>query len=373
MHAWPLFAIAPIVGGYDAQPGAWPDMVAVIANGKVTCGGVLVAPDVVVTAAHCCGQVGSTQDPPPDHVLIGATRLSEPQLGETIAVAQVIPHPDHVTQLDVGVLVLAQPSTRTPRAIATGWAAAEIHDNAPAIIVGWGATSPTSATLSDPLEQADVPIVDALCTDTTLGCRPALEPGGELRAGGGGHDTCGGDSGGPLYVTAPFGTFLGATTYAGYVTAGSTCGDGGIYERADNFITWVEGASGRTLPRVAGPSAPPIEVAAGDSATTTIVVGDPAIGAAHSFELGPPPARGDAAVDAAGVVTYRARDPGTDTIAVVVRDSATPARAAALTIDVTVGPGGCGCRSASAGGAVPTLIVLAAMRRRQRPRYSARI
>ena len=77
----------PIIGGHDATAGEWPDAVAVIVNGKATCGGVLVAPDVVVTAGHCCGDPGSTLDPPPDHVRVGALTLSDPTSGETIAVA----------------------------------------------------------------------------------------------------------------------------------------------------------------------------------------------------------------------------------------------------------------------------------------------
>src|SRR5450432_1200765 len=84
----------PIVGGHDAAVGAWPDAVAVLTNGALHCGGILIAPDLVVTAGHCCGSPGSELDPPPDHVLIGATRLSQPGDGETIAVAQVIAHAD---------------------------------------------------------------------------------------------------------------------------------------------------------------------------------------------------------------------------------------------------------------------------------------
>src|SRR5579862_7244048 len=237
----------------SATAGEWPDAAAVIVNGVATCSGVLVAPDLVVTAGHCCGDPGSTLDPPPDHVRVGAVTLSDATDGETIAIAQVIAHPNIVTDLDVGVLVLAQPAAEAPRALATGWAAAEARDGAPAVIAGWGETSATATTGSDVLQEAVATIVEGSCTSTALGCRAGLMPGGELRAGGGGTDTCGGDSGGPLYVAAPYGTFLGATTYAGYITPGSMCGDGGIYERADRSIDWIEQASGRTLPRVAGP------------------------------------------------------------------------------------------------------------------------
>ncbi|HTJ47033.1 MAG TPA: serine protease [Kofleriaceae bacterium] len=359
-------AVAPIVGGHDAVSGAWPDAVAVYANGELTCAGVLIAPDVVVTAGHCCGIAGSKLDPPPDHVIIGARQLSAPADGETIDVRTAIPHPSHTTDLDVGLLMLASPSTKPPRALATGWAAAEAHDGATATIAGWGATMSGASTGSDILQEADVPIVEGSCTSVALGCRAVLMPGGELRAGGGGVDTCVGDSGGPLYVHAPYGTFLAATTYAGYVTSGATCGDGGIYERADAFITWAEQASGRTFARAAGPTAAPIEVIVGARGTSAIVVNDPIATAAHTFELATPPAKGAATVDDSGLVTYDARDPGTDTIVVRVHDAATPARAAQVSIDVTVGPGGCCDARGGRGSLLPIAVVALALRRRRR-------
>jgi secreted trypsin-like serine protease len=366
---------APIVGGHDAAAGAWPDAVAVLVGGALHCGGVLVAPDVVVTAGHCLGMAGSSLDPPPDHVLIGATRLSQPGDGETVAVATAIAHPDVVHDLDVGVLILAQPSTRAPRTLATGWAAAEQYAGAAVTIVGWGVTSPAGTTASDAQQEATIAIVEASCASTALGCRAALMPGGELRAGGAGTDACYGDSGGPLYVRAADGTYLGATTYAGYVSPGATCGDGGIYERADRAIAWIEQASGRALPRAAAPTADPIEVVEGERATTTVVANDPRAGASHTFAIAVAPAHGEASVDAGGVVTFEATGAaGADQIVVAVADGATPARQVAFAIAVTIAPGGSGCGcGAGVGGAgggrsavAPALALLAAWTWRRR-------
>jgi endonuclease G len=362
-------AAAPIVGGHDATAGEWPDAAAVIVGGNATCGGVLVAPDVVVTAGHCCGDPGSTLDPPPDHVRVGALRLSDSTDGETIAVAQVIAHPNIATDLDVGVLILAQPATAAPRALATGWAAAEAHDGASAVIAGWGETTPTATMGSDVLQEAAVSIVEGSCTSTAVGCRAGLMPGGELRAGGSGMDTCGGDSGGPLYVAAPYGTFLAATTYAGYVTPGSVCGDGGIYERADRSIDWIEQAAVRTLPRAAGPVVGAYPIDAGSTLTAPITVNDPLPGAQHTFEIAQAPAMGTATVDDGGVITYVADGgaSGGDVVIVRVHDASTPARAATAELDVSVAPTGCVCGAGgSARGAwLPAAIALIALRRRR--------
>ena len=47
-----------VVGGQRAQAGVWPDTAAVVFSGNsVGCTGVLVAPNVVLTAGHCIGGI----------------------------------------------------------------------------------------------------------------------------------------------------------------------------------------------------------------------------------------------------------------------------------------------------------------------------
>merc|ERR1719147_559395 len=52
-----------IVGGTEASPGEFPHQIALLrggVGGSLMCGGSLVAPDMVVTAGHCCdGQSAS--------------------------------------------------------------------------------------------------------------------------------------------------------------------------------------------------------------------------------------------------------------------------------------------------------------------------
>ena len=46
-----------IVGGTEASPGEFPHQIALLrggVGGSLMCGGSLVAPDMVVTAGHCC-------------------------------------------------------------------------------------------------------------------------------------------------------------------------------------------------------------------------------------------------------------------------------------------------------------------------------
>lgn len=46
-----------IVGGTEASPGEFPHQIALLrggVGGSLMCGGSLVAPNMVVTAGHCC-------------------------------------------------------------------------------------------------------------------------------------------------------------------------------------------------------------------------------------------------------------------------------------------------------------------------------
>ncbi|KAK2559532.1 Chymotrypsinogen B [Acropora cervicornis] len=45
--------MARVIGGADANPGNWPWQIALLLGGVFTCGGSLIAPDWIVTAAHC--------------------------------------------------------------------------------------------------------------------------------------------------------------------------------------------------------------------------------------------------------------------------------------------------------------------------------
>ena len=42
-----------VIAGEDAKKGAWPWQILLRYNGRGMCGGTLVSPNHVVTAAHC--------------------------------------------------------------------------------------------------------------------------------------------------------------------------------------------------------------------------------------------------------------------------------------------------------------------------------
>jgi endonuclease G len=367
---------APVLGGADVPEGTWRDAAGVVIDGFVDCSAVLVAPTVALTAGHC-------DDPALTDVIVGTNDLSHPERGETLAVAARITYPDYRDTFDVTALVLATPSTVTPRAIATGWAAADIADEAAVTLVGFGAIDRDGTEFVDALQAADTVITDATCAGAR-GCNAAARPAGELGAGGMGRDTCPGDSGGPLYLRTAYGDFVAGLTSRGYDGADSACEDGGIYVRPDAIVGWVEDVTGVAIARGPEPSAPALEMVRGDGAEVAIDAGDPAADE-HDFAIAAPPAFGRATVDGDGRLAY-CSDPariGADTVVVAITDARDDARRVELAVAIDVRDGtpapecsvelaGGGCCSAGTpldlGTLVPVLVVGAAMVRRRRRR-----
>ena len=71
-------------------------------------------------------------------------------------------------------------------------------------LVGFGLTEEAGTGNNTHLNQAMAPVVDPECMGP-YGCEHSIQPGGEFVAGGGGTDSCFGDSGGPVYLDTPRG------------------------------------------------------------------------------------------------------------------------------------------------------------------------
>lgn len=368
---------AYVLGGANAPAGKWPDVVAVRERGSQFCTGTLIAPTVVLTAGHC-------NDPALDNVLIGTSSLARPTEGEVIQVTKKIEYPNSQRNADLTVLVLASPSKFTPRAVASGWAHNDIKNGAQVALVGFGAIDRDGNQFIPDLQEATTTITDADCT-TSSGCNTPVKPGGELGAGGMGIDTCGGDSGGPLYLTTDYGTFLAGATSRGYDDNQFYCSEGGIYVRPDKFIDWIETSAGVPVARGPEPKAEAITVVRGNGAETSIEHNDPKSDA-HTYAITTPMMLGTAAVrDDGRVRVCPVPDMmGTDSLVVTVTDKNDPTRTATVKVPVTItdgdagancdpnafdeGDGGGCCDSGrSAGGALPlSLGVLAFLIRRRR-------
>ncbi|MGE0872194.1 MAG: trypsin-like serine protease [Kofleriaceae bacterium] len=323
---------APVVGGTSSPAGKWPDVAAVRFDGQQGCTGTLIAPTVVLTAGHC---IASDLD----SVLIGTSSLARPQEGEVISVIDRIEYPSSSSSYDLGVLILAYPATHSPRPIASGWARFDIKNNAQVAIVGYGAIDADSTTFVNELQEATTTITDADC-EVSAGCNAQARPSGELGAGGSNVDTCAGDSGGPLYLTTGYGTFLAGVTSRAYDNALSPCGEGGLYTRPDKVIDWIEQASGVEVARGPEPTFDAMSAVRGHAAETTLDPNDPKTND-HSFTITTQPGHGTAVVRGDGRVRVctDADATGVDSMVVTIADKAQPERAIAVNIPITIGEG----------------------------------
>jgi secreted trypsin-like serine protease len=227
-----------VIGGVNVKGTAFPDCVAVGSDAGWACTGTLIAPTVVLTAGHCAAV---------------ATRVyfgnDVTKRGTQIAVKQRIRHPDYVEEKrnDLLLLILEKPARAKPRRIASAAAVDRAKDGR---VVGFGNIDANGKYGYGIKREVDVPIGSPRCagkvgakTDASAyGCARNLEmvAGKPLLS----RDTCSGDSGGPFYTADGRGGWLlaGATSRS---TRGAlrVCGDGGIYERVDQYRDWIEKAA----------------------------------------------------------------------------------------------------------------------------------
>lgn len=352
-----------VVGGNPAEAGRWNDAAAIFIGDDLICTGTLIAPDVVVTAGHCFEGLRE--------VKLGGLTL-EGEDGETIRIERQVAytHSDPTAYYDVAVLMLERPSSFTPRVLASGCVLDRFLANgAPVAIVGWGAIDPQGRRASERLMQGETSITDFDCT-SARDCNEGVSPGGELAAGGGGVDSCFGDSGGPLYLKTDIGDFLIGITSRGFGNVTPPCGVGGIYTRADAVLDWIEQESGRSIPRancnerpVASADITELDVNSGGSVVTLVTVTDPDAANTHRFHVSDAAEHGQASVDDQGAVEYTAdRDyDGADEFTIRVADDGIPSLSSDVVFQVTVHGDGCGCRASGQPPGTALLVALAAL------------
>ncbi|MEJ2867844.1 serine protease [Actinomycetospora sp. OC33-EN08] len=198
---------ARIVGGEKTTTAAEPWVVFLTdSSGFQFCGGTLVAPTKVVTAAHCTASS-------PERKIYAVVGRDDKQSksGESVPVAKTWVSPTFSAVgngLDVSVLTLQKPVTTPTLPLATADDDALYGPGTAARIYGWGATS-ENGTPSRYLLGATVPIrEDSYCKGSASSYDPELLTCAGFDSGG--VDTCQGDSGGPLVAG---GKLIGITSY----------------------------------------------------------------------------------------------------------------------------------------------------------------
>jgi secreted trypsin-like serine protease len=240
-----------IIGGSQAEAGDWPSIVALLTKSEDNafyaqfCGGTLIAPRVVLTAAHCVVRSAGVISADSMDVTVGALDLQATTPEQRIAVSEITVHPLYRSSShddDVALLTLAQASTATPMPMISVGQAGTLTAGDPLDVAGWGNRDANGADFPPNLYAVSVPLVaNADCTTAYGSTFDAVKMlcAGVIPPGAGGVDSCQGDSGGPLTRD-----FTGTRTLVGIVSFGFGCGLAdypGVYARVSTYTSFIGG------------------------------------------------------------------------------------------------------------------------------------
>ncbi|MFI6084740.1 S1 family peptidase [Streptomyces sp. NPDC051217] len=249
----PAAADRVVVGGEPAPAAESPWVVALSSRERFGdtragqfCGGAVVAPTKVLTAAHCMGRdvLGVKPEDVSDLRVIAGREELRGKGGREVRVGSVRIDPayDPATHAsDLAVLTLAEPLPARYAVRPADPGSEALAPGTPAKVYGWGDTT-GQGKYASALRSAPVAVLaDSECERAYPGGSGGRYEASTMLCAGdpkGGHDACQGDSGGPLVARGRL---------IGLVSWGSGCGKAGspgVYTRITSAVEQVAGAAG---------------------------------------------------------------------------------------------------------------------------------
>uniref|UniRef100_A0A8D0GXK5 Enteropeptidase n=1 Tax=Sphenodon punctatus TaxID=8508 RepID=A0A8D0GXK5_SPHPU len=231
-----------IVGGTDANEGAWPWMVSLYYNSKHTCGASLVSDEWLVSAAHCV--YGRNLIPSLWKAVLGlhtTLNLTNPQtVIQEVDQIVINPHYNKRTKnSDIAMMHLQVRVNYTDyiQPICLPEKNKQFLPGINCSIAGWGRIE-NQGSVANILQEAEIPLI------TNKKCQqqmPEYNITENMMCAGydeGGIDSCQGDSGGPLMCQVNDKWFLAGVTSFGYQCA--LPHRPGVYAKVTKFVDWIK-------------------------------------------------------------------------------------------------------------------------------------